>query len=173
MTPQEVAALLSIAAAYDNRKPDPEAVTAWTYALDGLRFNDCRDAIVAHYRASNEWLMPNKVITEVKRIRAKRLADYGALAEPPAHIDPDNTAVYGRWLAETRRAIADGDLTPGPLAIEPPAVTKRMEQLRRDAAAGVRAGLEVAATREARVVRPRPEFVEPSAVNVAEESADV
>ncbi len=154
MNKQEVAALLSIAAAYDNRKPDPEAVTAWTYALDGLRFNDCRDAIVAHYRATNDWLMPNKVITEVKRIRAKRLADYGALAEPPAHIDPDNTAAYQRWVIDTRRRIADGDLEPKPLAIEPPKVTEQMKKLRRE-------GLVLAGPPVVRVTRPRPAYVEP------------
>ncbi len=156
MTPAEAQLLLGIAASFDNRKPNEEAAVAWSHALAGIRFQDARDAIVAHYRATNEWLMPNKVITEVKRIRAKRLADYGALAEPPAHIDPDDTAAYMRWQADTRRRIADGDLTPAPLALEPPAVTARMRELRQRAASGVREGLDVAATREVRAPRPRP-----------------
>lgn len=163
MTPAEAQLLLGIAASFDNRKPNEEAAVAWSHALHGIRFADARDAIVAHYRATNEWLMPNKVITEVKRIRSKRLADYGALAEPPAHIDPDDTAAYQRWVIDTRRSIADGELEPKPLAIEPAAVTDRMKRLRRE-------GLQLAPPPPVRTPRPRPEFVEPSAVNVAEES---
>lgn len=105
MNPAEAQALLTIAAAFDNRKPDPDAAKAWSVALDGLRFEDCRDAIVAHYRASSEWLMPAKVIGEVKRIRAKRIADHPA-PTPPADLDPVETCA---WLREARRRIADGE----------------------------------------------------------------
>jgi hypothetical protein len=108
---QEAAALLSVAAAFDNRKPDADAATAWAVALEGFRFIDCRDAVVAHYRTSSEWLMPQKVITEVKRIRAKRVADHGPV-EPPADLDPDDTLAWRRWQRETTRAIADGNPPP-------------------------------------------------------------
>lgn len=108
MTPAEAAALLTIAAAFDNRKPDADAARAWSLALDGYRFEDCRDAVVAHYRSSSEWLMPQKVLTEVKRIRRQRLLDYGPL-NPPASLDPDDTEAYARWIYTAQTAIADGN----------------------------------------------------------------
>lgn len=105
MNKQEAAALLSIAAAFDNRKPDVDAATAWSAALDGLRFEDCRDAVVAHYRASSEWLMPQRVIAEVKRIRSKRIAEAGDLTPPP-DLTPLETIA---WLKSARRRIGDGE----------------------------------------------------------------
>jgi hypothetical protein len=110
MKPTEAAALLLIAAAYDNRKPDEDQAKAWAMALDGLRFEDCREVIVAHYQRSREWLMPVDVIGGVRRLREKRIADYGP-PEPPANLDPDDTGAYARWLETTKRRIADGDLT--------------------------------------------------------------
>lgn len=105
MTPAEAAALLGVAAAFDNRKPDADAAQAWALALSGLRFEDCRDAIVAHYRASSEWLMPSAVIAAVKRVRAKRIADVGDLCPPPGLTEPEERA----WLREARRRIGDGE----------------------------------------------------------------
>ena len=106
MNPAEAQALLTVAAAFDNRKPDADAAKAWSVALDGMRFEDCRDAIVAHYRGSSEWLMPAKVITEVKRIRAKRIEDHPPLT-PPAGLDPVAT---NRWIREQRWRIGNGEV---------------------------------------------------------------
>lgn len=111
MNTQEAAALLGIAAAFDNRKPDADAAQAWAIALSDIRFEDARDAIVAHYRMSSEWLMPVKVIAEVRRIRDKRLADYGA-PTPPPDLDPDDVLAFQRWLRDERKAIGDGAKTP-------------------------------------------------------------
>ena len=110
MKPTEAAALLTIAAAYDNRKPDADQAKAWAMALDDLRFEDCRDVIVAHYKRSREWLMPVDVIGGVRRLREKRIADYGPI-EPPSSLDPDDTASYARFVQDARRRIADGELT--------------------------------------------------------------
>lgn len=105
MNTQEAAALLSIAAAFDNRKPDPDAAKAWSVALDGHRFEDCRDAIVAHYRKTTDWLMPGHVIAAVKTVRASRIEDHPPLT-PPADLDPIETVA---WLKEARRRIGDGE----------------------------------------------------------------
>jgi hypothetical protein len=105
MTPAEAAALLAVAAAFDNRKPDPDAAQAWALALDGLRFLDCRDVIVAHYRRSNEWIMPAHVISEVRRLRAKRISEAGD-PTPPPDLTPEQTIA---WLADWRRTVGDGE----------------------------------------------------------------
>lgn len=135
MNPQEAAALLGVAAAFDNRKPDPDAATAWAVALDGLRFEDCRDAVIAHYRTSSEWLMPTVIIREVKRIRAKRIDDYGLIPTPPGH-DPDDTVGHQRWLRAARKAIADGEPLPSPEAIKggspmPPELARAIDRFGR------------------------------------------
>lgn len=97
--------LLGIAASFDNRKPSEEAAISWAVALDDIRFVDARDAIVAHYRASSDWLMPQKVISEVRRIRTKRIAEAGDLTPPP-DLTPLETLA---WLKEARRRIGDGE----------------------------------------------------------------
>lgn len=111
MNQQEAAALLSVAAAFDNRKPDPDAATAWALALDGLRFTDCRDAIVAHYKATSEWLMPAMVIARVRTVRDARVKAHGVIATPP-DLDPDDTQTYMRWFAIAHEAVANGDPLP-------------------------------------------------------------
>lgn len=104
MTPAEAATLLTIAAAFDNRKPDPDAAKAWSVALGHLPFLDCRDAVIAHYRKTNDWLMPSHVIAAVKTVRASRLEDAPPLTPPPG-LDPLETC---DWLRAARRHIADG-----------------------------------------------------------------
>jgi hypothetical protein len=117
--PTEAAALLTVAAAYDNRKPDADTAKAWALALDGLRFEDCRDVIVQHYRKSREWLMPVDVIEGVKRLRFKRVAEYPPI-QPPPSLDPDDVLAYMRWERETTAAIADGTYVhPEPLGVKP------------------------------------------------------
>lgn len=107
MKPTEAAALLTIAAAFDNRKPDADAAKAWALALADYRFEDAREAVVAHYREGTDWIMPSHVVTRVKRIRAKRLAEYGE-PDVPSGLEE---AEYRAYLRDARRAIADGDLT--------------------------------------------------------------
>ncbi|MAE64132.1 MAG: hypothetical protein CMJ18_07635 [Phycisphaeraceae bacterium] len=110
MNQQEAAALLGIAAAFDNRKPDPDAAKAWAVALEGLPFGDCRDAVIAHYRKTNDWLMPAHVIGEVKRVRADRLS-HTDMPSPPQGA-ADDPAVYSRWYRETRLSIMNGTYEP-------------------------------------------------------------
>ena len=110
MTPTEAAALLAIAAAFDNRKPDADAAQAWALALDGLRFEDCRDAVMTHYRTSADWLMPSVVIAAVKRMRRERIAAFGALPNPPAELDGDPTRTHA-WTVDAIRRIGDGEIT--------------------------------------------------------------
>ena len=104
MTPAEAQVLLTMAAAYDNRRPSEDAAKAWAAALGDLRFEDCRDALIGHYARSTDWLMPAMLREPVRQIRAKRIAAAGPLTPPP-DLTPAETI---RWLAGARAAIADG-----------------------------------------------------------------
>lgn len=105
MTPSEAGALLTVAAAYDNRKPDADAAQAWALALDGYNFHDCRDVIVEHYKKSREWIMPFDVLTAVKRLRTKRLHEAPVLTPPPDLTPLETNA----WLRNARRRLANGE----------------------------------------------------------------
>lgn len=106
MSPAEAQMLLGIAASFDNRKPNEEAAIAWSHALNGLRFVDCRDAVVQHYSTSSEWIMPAQIRAHVKRIRAKRIDDHPPLTPPP-DLSPVETIA---WQQEARRRIGDGEV---------------------------------------------------------------
>lgn len=113
MTPAEAAALLTIAAAYDNRKPDEDQARAWALVLSDLRFEDCRDAIVAHYRHSREWLMPADVVAGARKLRIARWdAYYSEFGMPPYPPElADNPAEENRWYDAVRQRILNGEVT--------------------------------------------------------------
>jgi hypothetical protein len=115
MTPAEAAALLTIAAAYDNRKPDEDQARAWAMILADLRFEDCRDAVLRHYRKSREWLMPAEVIEGVREIRSERWEKFIKDHTPgylpiPRRFDGDPAAEQA-WWAEVAPKIRNGEIT--------------------------------------------------------------
>jgi len=133
--PTEAAALLTIAAAFDNRKPDADQAKAWAMALDGLRFEDCREVIIEHYRNSREWLMPVEVVAGVRRMRDRRIAALSI--DIPPGFDPDDTAAYARLLAESRRRAGDGEVVERPELAPVPEQVERVKELLSDAFHGV------------------------------------
>ena len=107
MKPTEAAALLTIAASFDNRKPDADQAKAWAMALDGLGFEDCRDVVVEHYRKSREWLMPADVFAGVRRIRYERIERFGYITPPPGLDFAEEQA----YIKHIRERVAAGELT--------------------------------------------------------------
>ena len=105
MTPAEASVLLAMAAAVDNRKPDPDAAKAWAAMLDGLRLEDCQAAIVEHFQTSTDYLMPVMVRTIARRIRSKRIAEHPPVEPPPGLEDPRK---FAEWKRELNRRIGDG-----------------------------------------------------------------
>ena len=123
MTPAEAQVLLSMASAFDNRRPDADAARAWSAALDGLRFEDCRDALIEHYKTSTDYLMPVLIRTAVRRIRSKRIAEVGDLIPPSGLSELEQR----QWLRDAKRRIGDGEtFTPPQL---PPANPRRLREL--------------------------------------------
>ena len=115
MTPAQAAALLTIAAAYDNRKPDEDQARAWAMILGDLRFEDCRDAVLRHYRKSREWLMPAEVIEGVREIRNERwdrfIKDHTPGYLPiPRRFDGDPEKEQA-WWADVAPKIRNGEIT--------------------------------------------------------------
>lgn len=106
MNATEITALLTVCASFDGRKPNPDTVPAWMAALGDLDFTPARDAVVAHYQESREWIMPADIRVRVRRDRAKAIANDEALELPPH--DPDDTALHQRLLVEARRMAAEG-----------------------------------------------------------------
>ena len=106
MTPAEAQVLLGMAATYDHRRPDADAAKAWAAALDGLRFDDCRLAVIEHFaKSEGEYLMPGHVRAIVKRLRAARIA-----AHPPVIPPPDLTLEQEQaWRREINARIGDGE----------------------------------------------------------------
>jgi hypothetical protein len=86
--------------AIDEYTPD-----AWLILLEPFRYEDCKQAAVELARAE-PFVAPAEIIAKVKAIRSKRIQDFGPF-DPP-----DGITDYHKWLGDTRRAIADGELTP-------------------------------------------------------------
>jgi hypothetical protein len=116
MNTDEVIDLLTLAASYDRRKVGESDVAAWGLAIGDLPFADTREAVIAHYRESTDWIMPAHVRQRVREVRAKRLKAAGDLeARIPEEL-ADRPIEYARRLKEIADAVRDDQ--PAPKAIE-------------------------------------------------------
>lgn len=117
MTPTEVVLLTGYLRAHFPSQPVDEFTTeALEELLAPYPAADCRRAILNLADRGEQWCAPTAIRAEVKRIREKRVSDYGPI-EPPAGLDPDDTRGYQRWLSGMTKKIADGEITA------PPAIT--------------------------------------------------
>lgn len=134
MLKSEVADLLALAAATDNRKVGQADVEAWhavlTQALgERLRFDDARFALLEHYGSSREYLMPVAIVEFVKKLRRTRRAKVQLC--PPADLvdahgypDPEDAEKYAAWIAWRKtalQAVENGEYQADP----PPDVLRR------------------------------------------------
>ena len=105
MTPDEAVALCRFTAACcPQQKFDAYTPDAWGLLLADVRFIDAKDAVVKVAR-KQPWVSPAEIIAEVKKARAKRIAEHGPIV-PPAGLDPIETV---EWLAEAQRRVGDGE----------------------------------------------------------------
>lgn len=104
MNRQEAVALCRFTAACcPSQKIDEYTPDAWGLLLEDTRFEDAKEAVVKVAR-KQPWVSPAEIIAEVKKIRAKRIDEYGPII-PPAGLDPIETV---EWLKEARRTVGDG-----------------------------------------------------------------
>lgn len=106
MTLDETIDLLTVAVAFDRRTVGEADAIAWHAAVGDLDFADSREAVIAHYRASRDWIMPADVRSRVKALRRDRL-DREIAPAPPAELT-DNPGRYRAELQTRIREIADG-----------------------------------------------------------------
>lgn len=113
MRPTEVVMLTGYLRAHFPSQPVDEYTTeALEELLAPYPATDCRKAVLNIAERGERWCSPTDIKAEVKRLRVKRVADYGPI-EPPAGLDPDDVRGYQRWLEAKTVAIADGtDTTP-------------------------------------------------------------
>ena len=108
MTPQEAVALCRFTAACcPSQKFDEYTPDAWGLLLEDVRFVDAKDAVAIVAR-KQPWVSPAEIIAEVKKIRGKRIDEYGPII-PPAGLDPIETV---EWLKQARQTVGDGDPLP-------------------------------------------------------------
>jgi 5,10-methenyltetrahydromethanopterin hydrogenase len=133
MKPSEAAELLSLAAAWDDRKVTSEKAKAWAESLAGLDPQDCAEAIRAHFADSTEYLMPAHIKAGVKKIRNDRIKAANSALLEPHDVDPDDVVRYLAAGRARRRMIAAGQDVDTPPEIE--GAKRPVEQLMRVTAA--------------------------------------
>lgn len=95
MNQTEVAKLLTVASAIDNRTVADEQVIAWHAALRHLPYDVAQEALVRHFRDSTEYLLPGHISKQAKVIRGEqeREARIRRQLEPPRPITLDRPAL--------------------------------------------------------------------------------
>jgi hypothetical protein len=107
----EASKLLAVAAGFDRRKVAEADVIAWAAALHGLSYDDCEQAVIAHYTTSTDWLMPGHVRGRVRAMHRDRINRAGTLIGRPDELADDPKAWLEAYRAQVR-AVGDGRLRP-------------------------------------------------------------
>jgi hypothetical protein len=90
--------------AFDQYTPD-----AWSDLLGDLRFIDCQEALKSVVQRQ-PFVSPAEIRAEVRKVRHKRIGDFGPMPDPPSGLSPAESA---RWQRDIMRSIGDGELAPG------------------------------------------------------------
>lgn len=108
MTPPEAVMLCRFTkACCPQQSFDEYTADAWLELLGDLRFEDCKAAVVAVVKRQ-PFCSPSEIRDEVKRIRFRRIAEFGPY-DPPAGIGGNwREGEYREWMREMNQRIADG-----------------------------------------------------------------
>jgi hypothetical protein len=118
VTPAETARLLTLIAAYDRRTLGESDVLAWHPLVERYSFDECADAVRAHFASSTSYLMPVHVLDRVRATRrdaierqqSERLAiEYrqAQAVDVGRYVAQVAAALDARRPPEQRRAVAD------------------------------------------------------------------
>ncbi|WP_336698212.1 hypothetical protein [Curtobacterium sp. USHLN213] len=105
----ETAKLLTVVAAYDNRKVQRETVIVWQQALSHLTLDVAQQAVVLHFKESTAYLLPGHVNAAARRVHdvLERQRRMSRPALEPAAVTLDRAAheaEFQKALAEYRAA---------------------------------------------------------------------
>lgn len=91
MTPQEAGKILGLAAARDRRTVGEADILAWMEDLDGITFDEARQAVARHFQTTTGvWLTAGHVRAIVKLIRAEQKRHQRSdLLALPGRTEPD------------------------------------------------------------------------------------
>ena len=121
MNAQEAAILCRyVAACCPQQKIDEFTPTVWADLLIDIRLEDAKEA-VRTVLGKQPFIAPAEIIAEVRRVRAKRVAEgEGQLTPPPEAREGE---AHRAWLAEAKRRLGDGELAqeinPPELGLKP------------------------------------------------------
>lgn len=133
MTPAEAVRLCRIVSACcPQQKLDDATPQVWGDLLEGIPYGDAESA-VKELAKRQPFIAPSEIITEVKRIRSRRIEDHPIY--PPPGLDPDDVAGYQRWLAESRTSVGNGAQPRPPLQL----TTGHTNEITSKIRAGIRA----------------------------------
>jgi hypothetical protein len=103
---RETAAILAMVAAVDSRRSFGQIdAQAWHAFIGDFTFDDCREAVIGHYKESPHSITPSDINT---RIIAARRARIGNRVAPVPPIDPSDARGYADWVVAWMHAVADG-----------------------------------------------------------------
>jgi len=71
----ELAQLLTIASAIDNRTVSPETVNVWHPIVGHIGFDIAVEAVQLHFGESDKYLLPAHVVAGARRVQERRLRD--------------------------------------------------------------------------------------------------
>lgn len=74
MNKTEVAKLLTMASAIDNRTVGTETVEAWHMVIGDLEYDDATTVMFDHFRNSTDYLTPRQIIVGVEALNRRRKA---------------------------------------------------------------------------------------------------
>lgn len=106
MTNQEVAKILALCAAFDQRTGGIEDVQAWALVIGDLDAADAADAVVDWYKRNRTRIMPSDVRDFVDEVRADRLARNPISAEELTDAARFDGNEYRRQMQALRDAHA-------------------------------------------------------------------
>jgi len=109
---------------------DPFSAEAWALTLGHIDYEDAKQAAAELASQDLEpgkarYIEPGHIIAQVRRIRTKRIDEYGPI-DPPSGI---SNADYLEWLKATRNAIASGHAPARPIRAIDEGARKRADEL--------------------------------------------
>jgi hypothetical protein len=105
MTPEEAVMLCRyVKACCPQQAIDEHTPLAWADHLADVPYEDAK-AAAKQITAAQPFVTIAEILTIVRQIRRKRIAEAGDLCPPPGLTEPEERA----WIGEARRRIADGE----------------------------------------------------------------